>query len=469
MLPPPLFAFHSSEVLTWYLMAWMHTFVLFTAVVLSGCLHCEACKRAVPVYYDLKLYGRRCPLDDSFWGSLFKKLRKRKAVEPVLIRELATAAAVSEELGGISNLNSVPMSNSSIHSNPQTVALSLKILRLSDFSQRMQTFDMHYSLTWYWRDCRLLTSCMMVTVSDQSPEFSMFWTPPSRIKEQIRDETSMVKKRLQLFGHGWASLQEEHVSTFRCSFNFADLPFDTQTCKLTFLFPGEPDTSFRLDWNPIYPALESSDLSDGEWDIDQSVNWRRGSGSEEFTYFMGKGNSSVLTAEFKIRRRSRNMLQTYVTASVLFYLLSWIGLWIDPAAVPARAAIGIITVLVIANRQSALSSDLPPIGYSTRLDSFVSLSLFMLVVHMLEYGVVHYSGRHYKRLLEGRKRLQEAVDLEDKYTDNKDTHSFAIVAWPTFSERIVFRIAQFAHLSLEVHMRWLSLLVYLVAGVMIFS
>merc|ERR1712113_1323125 len=117
-----------------------------------------------------------------------------------------------------------------------------------------------------------------------------------------------------------------------------------------------------------------------------------------FHSIFGAASSSQLTAEFGIKRKSYFVMQNFVGPVCMFYTLSWVGLWVDVAAVPARAAIGIIPVLVTSNKISALSASLPPIGYSTRLGDFMSATLMFLTVHMLEFGIAHFAARWYAKL-----------------------------------------------------------------------
>merc|ERR1711881_182670 len=92
-------------------------------------------------------------------------------------------------------------------------------------------------------------------------------------------------------------------------------------------------------------------------------------------------------------RRPHHSYSNYILPTVLYWLVSWFGLWIEPTAVPARATIGIIPVLVMTNKMNSLAASLPPISQFTRLQSFMLMSLVVITMQMLEFAVAHMAGR----------------------------------------------------------------------------
>merc|ERR1712217_184433 len=102
------------------------------------------------------------------------------------------------------------------------------------------------------------------------------------------------------------------------------------------------------------------------------------------------------------------MLKTFVIPPVIFYIISWVGMWLDPGAVPERVGMAVIPVLAQGNLMSAFSASIPPISYATRLDSFLILTLIMVAVHTAEFGVVDFSIRRWKVLGARQEELREA-------------------------------------------------------------
>jgi len=228
------------------------------------------------------------------------------------------------------------------------------------------------------------------------------------------------------------------------------MPYDVQTCKLSFMLPNTPDWLIQLWWN----QLSGQPLTNPEWTIDQVKDWKKSVGREVVQSVFGAANISSLKAEFKLRRRPSYMLENYVFQGFIFYSLSWVGLWVDAAAVPARAALGIIPVLVTSNRMSALSTTIPPISYSTRLETFMTMTLVMISLHVVEFGAIHFANRWYKKLSEEKQKREQAWQGSDEDGTSR--------LEPSRSRGIAFNIVVALHNHLDVHSRWLSPLIYAV-------
>merc|ERR1712187_182896 len=106
------------------------------------------------------------------------------------------------------------------------------------------------------------------------------------------------------------------------------------------------------------------------------------------------------------------MGRQFVIPVMLFYLLSYVGLWLNPNAVPARVAAGLIPALTTSNKQSALAGIMPPGTSSTRAGSFQMLTLVLIVLHNIEYGLVQVAERRRKHFQENRKEMADVVDAE---------------------------------------------------------
>jgi len=333
--------------------------------------------------------------------------------------------------------------------------MKLNVMRISEISQKTQSFKMHYRIVWKWRDCRLLMNCLTLPVSDDHKEFSSFWKPLLRIAEREEDSETMHVQRHMLLGNGWDIFTEEHVSRFRCSFDFSKMPYDTQDCKLTFILPDEPEWSLNLLWDDV----TGEELTNAEWVITQPGAWSRSQENQAFSHPFGPANASVLVADFSLERRPDFLVNNYIVQACMFYLVSWVGLWIDVSAVPARAAIGVIPVLVTSNKISALASSIPPISYETRLASFMQLTLAMITMHMLEYGMVHYATRRYKVLSEMVKKSEQV--LQDNAESDKSSG-------PSHLMQAELVVVKYVALYFEVAVRWISPATYaLVAGVLL--
>lgn len=215
-------------------------------------------------------------------------------------------------------------------------------------------------------------------------------------------------------GTGKVIIQDERVSTLRCSFVFNEMPFDEQTCKLALSMPGWSSQSLQLKWVPSN-AVRSRELADSEWNIMPGRDWVSGTQLVE-NYVSMPGFSPIVTesqiyTEFKLRRKSGSLVRQFVTPVILLYLLSYAGLWLSSAAVPARVAAGIIPALTMSNKLNALASILPPIESLTRLSSFLDLSQTLIVLHVVEYVLVSVAERRVQLFADTKKHKDQEFQV----------------------------------------------------------
>merc|ERR1712190_193828 len=121
---------------------------------------------------------------------------------------------------------------------------------------------------------------------------------------------------------------EEHVSTFRCAFDFSDMPFDEQTCQLTFLLPSVATYQMKLHWLAeafgesglgVLSSAFGDRLTNSEWEIEQAEDWPLSAYDENITGAFGPQLTSHISARFKIKRKPRSIFFNYVLQAVLIY------------------------------------------------------------------------------------------------------------------------------------------------------
>ena len=91
------------------------------------------------------------------------------------------------------------------------------------------------------------------------------------------------------------------------------------------------------------------------------------------------GNYSYTKACIRIERLSAIYVVQIVLAC-LIVLLSYLGSWINPAGAPGRIALGIISILIVANNYQSVRASLPSVAYSVFLMDFLLGALVFNVV-----------------------------------------------------------------------------------------
>ena len=93
------------------------------------------------------------------------------------------------------------------------------------------------------------------------------------------------------------------------------------------------------------------------------------------------GNYSFTKACIRLERLSAIYIMQ-ISLACLIVLLSYLGSWINPAAAPARIALSIISILIVANNYQSVQRSLPSVAYSVFMMDFL---LGALVFNVLAF------------------------------------------------------------------------------------
>jgi len=338
--------------------------------------------------------------------------------------------------------------------NRTQVFLKLSVSRIWGINQKQQNFKIKFSTQWAWRDCRMLfastTEGLDVILGNMNPYWDSFWKMSMLVEEQEDHiEIGNDVERMWFAPDGLVVHSKNHLHTVACKFNFEEMPYDQQTCRISITNPFYHNGNLQLRWQPAgdhsHPdgALEHTvTLSNSEWEIPGVTEWVIGNSTRRVWLAGKKLYLSELYAEFTIRRKSYYLLTSYVIPTVIFWLMSYAGLWVDPAAVPGRLSMGLIPVLMLINKHNALKAALPPIAQGTRLENFMTFTLIMAALMLVEYCIVNY--------VQVQMRSMAARKAEDE----------AIGKRPSKADRCYHRSVLFVHRWLEFHARWLFVLAW---------
>eukprot|EP00931_Biecheleriopsis_adriatica_P104235 TRINITY_DN78929_c0_g1_i1.p1 TRINITY_DN78929_c0_g1~~TRINITY_DN78929_c0_g1_i1.p1 ORF type:complete len:465 (-),score=59.64 TRINITY_DN78929_c0_g1_i1:205-1599(-) len=345
------------------------------------------------------------------FGSFYASLRNRTGRPGNLKRQLATFYPAGGK-DGQSDLSELPSNAEKIIDGaPVSLSVHLHVFKVSSINQKAQTFAMQYKVKWIWKDCRAVFNCSAPIIFTGADKLAgNFWTPQWSIAEEEDDNVAKRATDFKIVGNGVTIFTERRVGVFRCKFDFRNMPNDIQKCRLSLTLPGFKDSQISLHWLDI----SSDDVSNAEWIVEQGASWSKTSSveTEPPTSYSGPFSYPKLTAEFTLTRDPGYLQGNFFDQVNLFYVLSYMGLWISANAVPARVAAGVIPALTTSNKMSALAAILPPIAYPTRLSRFLQLNLFIIVVHFVLYGMTHFASMRLKSIKD------REAEIEKKKNDN---------------------------------------------------
>ena len=97
---------------------------------------------------------------------------------------------------------------------------------------------------------------------------------------------------------------------------------------------------------------------------------------------------SSATARFTFRRRTHYFILQVYFPCVLLVMVTWSSFWITPAAVPARSAICVTTILTLITMLGIVNVNMPKVSYIKALDLYLFVSFIFVALSLLEYILV---------------------------------------------------------------------------------
>jgi hypothetical protein len=104
---------------------------------------------------------------------------------------------------------------------------------------------------------------------------------------------------------------------------------------------------------------------------------------------------SGLRYSLKMQRDPYFYLIYYVIPQIFFVFVAYCAFWVNHAAVPARVALSITTILITIKFSNGIYVILPPVKYEVWLVTFSTGVLVFACISMIEYAFVNYSNFHY--------------------------------------------------------------------------
>lgn len=329
------------------------------------------------------------------------------------------------------------------------LAVGLHVYKIFDIDEKARHFKMKYTLRMVWRDCRTVHNCTYLQIDDMHPEFSSFWIPRFARTEVTRNEPTMTATRISIDPDGLVEYMSDHVSTLGCDFKFSDFPYDKQDCTITLYTPLAP--WLLIDWDPSFGkgGVVYKPNSQGEWDISE---FRTEEVTLEGSAYNGTSINAV-RAHVVFSRIAGVQVRSYVIPTMCFWFSSWCGLFIDCTAVPARAALGVVPLLILANKMSALTASLPPMTGTCVLERYMLYNMGLMALHLFEFALVNFSMRLQRELKDARRDEEAAADavphgISQKVSQWRD--SMAV---------------RYLSTNLNMHTRWMSLLLFTVINI----
>ncbi|XP_070534368.1 glycine receptor subunit alphaZ1-like [Ptychodera flava] len=341
-----------------------------------------------PVILDVKYYSRR--------GKL--RMVKMNDIQYLLILFMFSAGNISQvnKVNGETKIDHSVLLGEllanhdnrirpNLHGPPVVVLCGLYIRSFDSISET----TMDYTLTTYfrhqWNDPRLMYDATGF-INMNGDIINSLWIPDLYFENAKQTEIHSTTKDnlfLRVYPNGDVYFSIRLGLILTCNMHLERFPMDQQRCKIEVETYSYTTQDMKLLWFEESPLQIDSEVVLPQYKI-ASLEYY------EITRPYTTGNYSHLIAEFILQRElGFYMLQAYIP-SILLVILSWVSLWMEPGAAPARVALGITTVLALVTQGTWMRSQLPKVAYATAIDIWMVTCQVFVFAALLEFAIVYY-------------------------------------------------------------------------------
>ena len=143
----------------------------------------------------------------------------------------------------------------------------------------------------------------------------------------------------------WSS---QTTFSLACKMDLSKLPYDTQTCHYKMGLYADTASEVVLKWREGVPAIAN-------WDTTCLTSFvvTNLTQSDQLDIYVGS-NYTYSVASLSFTRDPSPLIMSYFIPAIFLVWMSILGFFIDPAATPARVALGIITILAVVGQYTSL-------------------------------------------------------------------------------------------------------------------
>ncbi|XP_077869860.1 glycine receptor subunit alpha-3-like [Saccoglossus kowalevskii] len=305
--------------------------------------------------------------------------------------------------------------------SPVVVTCFVWISSLHSVSEITMDYGVTMFLIERWTDPRLeFNGTEAIDLHSQSNLIDNIWTPDLYFvneKEGRFHTVTVDNKQIRIYPNGTIIYDIRVSVTLSCSMHLHKFPMDKQSCGMQIETFGYTTKDVIIQWdetNPVYVAkdLELPQFSLGITNV-----------SRCYTNYP-LGDYGCLQIVFPLHRElTYYILETYAP-SALLVILSWVSFWMHIDATPARASLGITTVLTLTTLSSGARDALPKVSYTKAIDVWMAGCSLFVFAALIEFATVNFLHRTAERseLAMVKKRLE----MRDQYNSKKKAYSESV-------------------------------------------
>ncbi|CAM9308577.1 unnamed protein product [Lampetra fluviatilis] len=302
---------------------------------------------------------------------------------------------------------------------PVVVNASIIIKRFGPVTETSMDYHISIFLQLRWNDPQIQNLMASASFKEEFIDlgnnfYDLLWKPVLFIENEKTANIHAItsdNKMLRLYKNGDVFHSMRVTMVLECAMILRDYPMDLQHCHMNMESYGYTTNDVILQWNDTDPVIFNVSTATTTFTVSEKGTL----GNCGKTY--DSGPFSCISVAFDLSRDiGYNLIQLYIP-SMLLVIISWLSFWIDMSAAPARASLGITTILTITTQSSAANSQLPKVSYIKAIDVWMGMCQVFVFAALLEFAAVNVmarQGKHAVKLVDENSSPKEKAGAEDK-------------------------------------------------------
>lgn len=285
-------------------------------------------------------------------------------------------------------INSTDILGSVVSPNPAgqvIVDLGLHIVELTKVDEVTNTFNIEGFMDLVWCDPRMAYEVEngeelseRILLKDKAQALlNEIWWPAVTIANQVNGR-NIENQELVILSDGTIEYKEKFSAELEAHYDLKKFPFDRQKLEIEIESFAWHDEVLLFQMNEEKIGF-SNDFEIAEWHIEKVE-----SKIESVKGIQDRASFSEFLMEIVVVRQYEYYLWKIITPLIFLVIVSWSVFLMIGEKLADRLRFSMIGILTIVSFQFIISDILPRVSYFTLMDSFLSISFFIMLLTMLE-------------------------------------------------------------------------------------
>jgi hypothetical protein len=285
-------------------------------------------------------------------------------------------------------INSADIFGSVVSPNPAgqvIVDLGLHIVELTKVDEVTNTFNIEGFMDLVWCDPRMAYEVEngeelseRILLKDKAQALlNEIWWPAVTIANQVNGR-NIENQELVILSDGTIEYKEKFSAELEAHYDLKKFPFDRQKLEIEIESFAWHDEVLLFQMNEEKIGF-SNDFEIAEWHIEKVE-----SKIESVKGIQDRASFSEFLMEIVVVRQYEYYLWKIITPLIFLVIVSWSVFLMIGEKLADRLRFSMIGILTIVSFQFIISDILPRVSYFTLMDSFLSISFFIMLLTMLE-------------------------------------------------------------------------------------